>query len=60
MKDYKFLKCGDEFRICSSNSDAKCFRIRAGYSFSLVQKKPETCDNCPYNRILKELVSNTP
>lgn len=44
------MKQCKDFVINSENSDAKCFRNSCIKSDALVERKPELCDLCPYNK----------
>ena len=44
--------CGDrfDFKTISGNSDAMCFRKKSAYALRLVNKNPELCNKCIYNK----------
>jgi len=43
-------KCGNDFYICSSNSDSNCFRKRQSYCKAAVKNNQSICDLCVYNQ----------
>jgi hypothetical protein len=41
--------CGNEFDVCSDNSDANCFKNAPSESLFLFQSSPNVCEGCIYN-----------